>query len=304
LTTRTSDAGYNNSFASIKWEEKNETNETNNVKFVIHNKKQHQISVVIPVYNQEKEISDLLSRIRGTLNPVFSSYELIVVDDGSTDSTLESIRKEEEKPSSNLRVISYSPNRGKGYAVREGILQSTGALVLFIDGDLEISPAALKAYINEIQNYDLVIASKVHPLSKCKAPISRRLLSRAFNLLARVSVGIRYKDTQSGMKGGKGEILRAIFETMLVRRFAFDVELLVVSDLFHLSVKEMPTEVNIRKRFRVKEITRMALDLAAITYRLKINRWYDKQLIRLYSSLVKKRANEHLEMITLVTKLT
>jgi dolichol-phosphate mannosyltransferase len=241
------------------------------------------MSVIIPVYNQEKEISKLLSKISENLYPIFSNFELIVIDDGSTDNTLGSLKIEEEKLKSKLRVISYSPNRGKGYAVRKGVLESSGALVSFIDGDLEISPTTIIDYVNEIRTHDLVIASKVHPLSTARAPVSRRFLSRAFNLLARAAVGIRYKDTQSGMKVGRGDILRAIFRTMLVERYAFDVELLAVADLFGLNIKEMPTEVNIRKRFKVKEIARMARDLMAITYRLKMNRWYYKQIIQLYA---------------------
>jgi dolichol-phosphate mannosyltransferase len=293
------DARGNTSLASIEWNVKNENTTTNNNVNYVLEKTQLQISVIIPVYNQEKEIIKMLSKIKDTLNPIFSSYELIVVDDGSTDNTLEHLKKEENKSdlnsNSKLRIISYTPNRGKGYAVREGVLKSAGRIVLFIDGDLEISPVTIKAYVNEIRNCDLAIASKVHPLSYIHAPTSRRFLSKAFNLLARVSVGIRYKDTQSGMKVGKGDVLRTIFKTMLVKRFAFDVELLAVADLFQLNVKEMPTEVNIHKRFKVKEITRMALDLAAIAYRLKITRWYYKQLITVYSTMIKNQANEHLE---------
>lgn len=288
MTTRVIDARYSNSFSHTTWSIEN-TNE----------KTEPQISVIIPVYNQEKEIPKLVSKIKETLHLNFSKYELLIIDDGSTDNTLQYLREEEEKSNSVVRVISYTPNRGKGYAVKEGVLQSSGDLVLFIDGDLEISPGSISAYLNEIKNYDLVIASKVHPLSIVHAPQSRKFFSRAFNLLVRASVGIRYRDTQSGMKIGKGEVLRAIFKIMLVKRFAFDVEMLVVADLFNLSIKEMPTEVNIRKRFKIKEITRMAVDLVAITYRLRVNGWYYKRLIELYSSTIKNQADRHLEMVTL-----
>ena len=235
------DARYPNSFGHTPWNT------------------EPQISVIIPVYNQEKEIAKLVSKIKEALYLRFSKYELLIINDGSTDNTLKCLREEEEKSNSAMRVISYTPNKGKGYAVREGVLKSSGGLVLFIDGDLEISPEALSAYLSEIKNYDLVIASKVHPLSTINAPQSRKFLSRAFNLLVRASVGIRYRDTQSGMKVGKGEVLRAIFKAMLVKRYAFDVEMLVVADLFNLSIKEMPTVVNIHKRFKIKEITRMAM---------------------------------------------
>jgi dolichol-phosphate mannosyltransferase len=288
------DARYSNSFGHTQWSRENLNNSA-----TPGEKAEPQISVIIPVYNQEKEITQLVSKIKDTLYMTFSKFEILIVDDGSTDNTLQCLREEEEKSNSLLRVISYTPNRGKGYAVREGVSQSSGNLVLFIDGDLEISPEAINAYLNEVKNYDLVIASKVHPLSTLRAPQSRKFLSRAFNLLVRASVGLRFKDTQSGMKVGRGEVLRAIFRAMLVERYAFDVEMLVVAGLFNLTIKEMPTEVNIHKRFKLKEIARMAADLVAITYRLRVNRWYYKRLIEMYSAVVKSQANEQLEMVAL-----
>jgi glycosyltransferase involved in cell wall biosynthesis len=240
-------------------------------------KKQFEISVIIPMYNQETEVSTLLSTIRAFINARFSHYELIVVNDGSTDNTLPCLEKELTL-SSDLSLISYRFNMGKGYAVRQGVLQSTGALVLFIDSDLEISPGSMNAFIEAVQDCDLVIASKTHPLSIFIAPLSRRILSNCFNFLVRTIIGMKYRDTQTGLKIGKGDVLRIIFGTMLVRRYAFDVELLALSDLCRLRIKEMPTLVKSPENFKIKEIFRMALDIARITYRLKINRWYYKQL--------------------------
>ncbi len=292
MTTRAMDAMYSDSFGRTQWSIENRNDTVSSA-----GKEVPQMSVIIPVYNQGKEIAQLVSKIKENLSTNFPNYEIIIIDDGSTDNTLQCL-KEEEKLNSELHVISYTPNRGKGYAVREGVLQSSGRLVLFIDGDLEISPEAMNTYVKEIKNYDLVIASKAHPLSTINAPQSRRFLSKAFNFLVRTSVGIQYKDTQSGMKVGKGEVMRAIFKAIVVKRYAFDVELFVVADLFNLGIKEMPTEVNIHKRFKIKEITRMALDLVAITYRLKVSGWYYKRLVEVYSSIIKNQANEHLEIVT------
>ena len=216
------------------------------------------------MYNQEKQITDLLTRIRKILKPIFTDYELVVVNDGSIDNTLAALRKEQEELKSKVRVISYGENRGKGYAVKQGVIQSSGDIVLFIDGDLEISPEAINNYVTELKYYDLVIASKAHHFSDVVSPTSRKVLSKMFNLLVRVALGIRLKDTQSGMKAGKGSVLRAIFRTMLVNRYAFDVEMLVIASLFHLTIKEMPVKVIINKRFKLREIVRMAMDVALL----------------------------------------
>jgi hypothetical protein len=86
------------------------------------------------------------------------------------------------------------------------------------------------------------------------------------------------------MKAGNGPLLRAIFRTMLVNRYAFDAEMLVIASLFNLTVKEMPVMVTIKKRFKFKEILRMAIGVAAIGYRLKINHWYYKRVVEMYIS--------------------
>jgi glycosyltransferase involved in cell wall biosynthesis len=262
------------------------------------------VSIIIPVYNQEKQITDLLTRIRGILKPIFTDYELIVVNDGSKDNTLDALRKEQEelKLKLKLRVISYNENRGKGYAVKQGVIQSTGDIVLFIDGDLEISPEAISEYITELEYSDLVIASKAHQFSDVVSPRSRKVLSKMFNLLVRVALGIRLKDTQSGMKAGKGSVLRAIFRTMLVNRYAFDVEMLVIASLFHLTIKEMPVKVIISKRFKLQEIVRMAMDVAAISYRLNINHLYYKMVLDMYISSLKVQPYLQTEDIALINK--
>jgi glycosyltransferase involved in cell wall biosynthesis len=267
---------------SLERDVENKTKIINDANLPTAEKEQFEISIIIPVFNQGPAISALLSKTREFINTIFSNYELILVDDGSTDNTLACLEKEQTL-SSNLRLISYPINRGKGYAVREGILQSTGDLVVFIDGDLEISLDTMKAYINAVQDCDLVIASKTHPLSTFIAPLSRRFLAKSFNFLVRTIIGMKYKDTQTGLKVGRGEILRRIFKIMTVSRYAFDVELLALSDLCHLRIKELPANLKSENSFKVKEIIRMALDIARITYRLKINAWYYKQLLRYVS---------------------
>ena len=236
-----------------------------------------QLSIVIPVYNQEKSVSAALERIGRVIESTGLSYELIVVNDGSRDGTMTAIRSQASH-NSNLRMVSYSQNVGKGYAVKTGIANSHGDSVIFTDGDLDISPNMISEYIRQLQDCDLVIASKRHPQSKVNAPASRKFLSRAFNLVVRILTGISIKDTQSGLKAGNGTALRAIFKLMLVKRYAFDVELLTIASLLKMQIKEMPIEINLDRKFKVKDIARMFIDVLAISYRYRVRRWYQRQL--------------------------
>jgi dolichol-phosphate mannosyltransferase len=235
------------------------------------------VSVVIPVYNQERAISTSLARIGQVLNSLSRSYELIVVNDGSRDDTLKILQREQAS-NPRLKVVSYDRNMGKGYAVRRGILESKGDLVMFTDGDLDISPHIISEYIQQLQSYDLVVGSKRHPLSRVNAPTSRRFLSRAFNLVVRILTGIQIRDTQAGLKAGNGPALRTIFKLMLVKRYAFDVELLTIASLLKMQTKEMPIEINLDRKFKLKDIARMFVDVLGISYRYRIRRWYQKQL--------------------------
>ena len=125
-------------------------------------------------------------------------YEIIFRNDGSSDNTLE-ILQNEIADSPAFQVISYLENRGKGYAVRHGVQQSCGNTVLFLYRDLDIHTYLLTDYLTELTYYNIVIGSKAHPLSKVNAP-----LFRIFNLFVRNMTSIEIKDTQSGLKAGKG----------------------------------------------------------------------------------------------------
>lgn len=250
---------------------------------------QSSLSVVIPVYNQESQVSACIDRVKFVVEQVSESFELIVVNDGSVDSTLQVLeRRRDDDSGGTIKLISYNQNRGKGYAVKKGVLEAKGDMVMFIDGDLDISPHLIGQYFRQLQEYDLVIASKRHPLSKVNEPSSRRFLSRCFNLLAKVVTGIRVSDTQVGMKAGRQEAMKRIFQIMLVKRYAFDVELLAVANAMNLNIKEMPVDIAIDRQFKNKEIWKMFRDLLAIGYRLHIKKWYQKQLSRLYEEAESK----------------
>ena len=234
------------------------------------------VSIIIPVYNEETSIPSILTHLKRTLSETLLNYELILINDGSTDKT-EPVLLEEQKLDKRVKVLSYRQNKGKGHAVRMGVLNSRGDVVCFLDGDLDISPSEIKNYIKELEGCDLVIASKAHPLSVITAPFLRRMLSKTFNVLVRLSVGINIKDTQSGLKVGDGNALRKIFNVMLVKRYAFDVEMLAIASKLNLKIKESPIKITLDCSFKLREIVNMFIDVMGISYRLRIIRFYQKR---------------------------
>jgi glycosyltransferase involved in cell wall biosynthesis len=239
------------------------------------------VSIVIPVFNQQGKITYSLKRITEVVESYFKDYELIVVNDGSTDDTLTILKYlESTDPQRHVRVLSYTPNRGKGYAVRQGILHSHGEVVMFLDGDLDISPDLIKDYVEKLGTYDLVIASKRHPGSNVKVPTSRLIMSRAFNLIVNLATGIRQSDTQAGFKVGKGEMMRTIFRNVNVNRYAFDIELFTIASVLRYRIHEMPVIMKIDRRFKLKDILRMSVDLIKIAYKYRISHQYQNILIQ------------------------
>jgi len=238
---------------------------------------EHMISLIVPVYNEESKISALVAHVKDILRESLHDYEILIINDGSTDNTMQLIEVE-KKLDNRVKAISYVQNEGKGHAVKTGVLESSGDIVLFLDGDFDISPNEIRNYIKELDGCDLVIASKAHPLSNVVCPSHRRLLSKLYSLFVRVIVGIRVKDTQSGLKVGNGNTLRKIFEYTSTKGYAFDVELLALATRFDLKIKELPININLSSSFRIHEIAKMFIDTLRISYKLRIRKSYKKHL--------------------------
>jgi len=241
------------------------------------------MSIILPVYNEEGTVTSTLSSIKESMESIALEYEILVINDGSSDGTLESIMKEKEA-NTHIRVISYEKNSGKGYAIREGILHSKGDVILFLDGDSEIQLHEISRHLGQLKDHDIIIGSKRHPLSIVEgAPFSRKVLSSAFHIMVRLGTGVKVRDTQSGIKAGKGGVLRLIFQVMLINRFAFDVEFLAIATFLNLDIAEFPIQVRYKNKssLKVQDIAKMFVDLLVISYRYRIRRWYQKQLTRL-----------------------
>jgi dolichol-phosphate mannosyltransferase len=238
---------------------------------------QVELSFVVPAYNEEDFIEDTLGSIDAIVLDKNLSYEILVVNDGSADETLAKARKYAGR-NGHVRVLSYAKNVGKGHAIKIGFMRSVGNIVFFTDSDMEIDLRKVSDYIEALRHGDIVIASKKHSQSQVEVPVSRRILSESFNALVRLLTGVPLKDTQSGLKAMRKSAFADIFPRLAVKRYAFDVELLAVANLYGLKVVEMPVSIKLDAKFKPKEMLHMFLDLLGIAYRLRIIHWYQREL--------------------------
>jgi glycosyltransferase involved in cell wall biosynthesis len=235
----------------------------------------------MPAYNESEYIeSNLYDAVR-TLSELGYDYEVIVVDDGSSDNTYLHAVKVLSRHPQKVRVVRYDVNRGKGNALICGTTYATGNYVVFLDSDMDLHPEQLPVLfaIMDEQKADVVIGSKRHPLSKVTYPLIRRLYSATYYGLVRVLFGLPLRDTQTGMKVFKIDVLRKVFPKVLVKRFAFDVEVLTLAHRSGYKVVDAPVTLAFQRRYgRIKpqDVFCIFCDTLAIFYRMKILRYYDR----------------------------
>lgn len=238
------------------------------------------ISIIMPAFNEGPRIYDNIAETLETMADLNLNCELIVVDDGSVDETYkEACRAASRFP--NVQAVRYTNNGGKGNALKYGFRYVTGDLVLFLDSDLDIHPRQVKTFLEimEKNDADVVTGSKRHPLSQIDYPMQRKILSTAYSILIKGLFDLSVRDTQTGIKLFKREVLDRVFPKVLVKRYAFDLELLVNIRHKGYRIVEAPIILNFQRKFGrvgMRDIMPIAIDTAAIFYRLKIIKYYDE----------------------------
>lgn len=241
------------------------------------------ISIVMPLYAQEKHVRDYLRILESVLTKDNLNYEIICVIDGFVD---QSFQKAKAYQSRKVRVLGYEKNMGKGYAVRYGMLEAKGSIVGFVDGGHDVKYSSIPLALEHMRwyNADIVIGSKRHPVSKVTYPWQRRILSWGYQMGVKLLFGINVRDTQVGMKFFKKEVIKKVLPKLLIREFAFDIEMLVVADHlgFH-KIYEFPVEINMEFKGSsvatagfFKTAWNMMWDTVAVFYRLKLMHYYDR----------------------------
>ena len=201
------------------------------------------ISIVIAAYNEKRRIGISLKRIYNFFESRKDPHEIIVVNDGSTDNTKD-ILSELSAELPTLRFINSEKNKGKGFAVRTGILASRGRFVLLSDADLSTPIEEIEALLGFIRakNYDIAIGSRGLQLSKIirRQPWWRRGMGKIFNKIVKIFILPDFHDTQCGFKLFKGAAARELFEELKTDRFAFDVEILARAKKKDYKIVEVP----------------------------------------------------------------
>ncbi len=237
------------------------------------------LSVIVPAYNEAGSISDTVRNIEAVLSKCRPDHELIIVDDGSTDQTLQRASAAASSREG-VTVLSYHDNHGKGHALKHGFQAAKGDLVLFLDADSDLPPSQIPLFLERMNagDVDVVIGSKRHPQSKVNYPPARRLFSRAYSLLVMVLFQLDISDTQTGIKLFRRKVLDDVFPKVLVKQYAYDLELLVNAKRLGHRVGEMPIVLNYRFQSRIKTraVWNILLDTLAIFYRMKILHYYDR----------------------------
>ncbi len=199
-----------------------------------------EISIVIPAYNEEKRISNTLKTIDEYLSTKFKNYEILVIDDGSKDNTIQRI---EDMNIANVRILQNKRNQGKGYAVRKGVLNAKGSIILFSDADLSTPIEEFEKLHMQLKNgYNITIGSRRLKNSdiKIKQPLYRRILGKGFGITVRLLMGMNIKDTQCGFKLFKKDIAKQLFNIQRIKGFSFDVEILFLARKNKARIKEIP----------------------------------------------------------------
>lgn len=238
-----------------------------------------EVTVVIPAYEEAAGIESTLRGTAACMEEFRCPFELLVVDDGSRDAT-RAIAERVATEMDRVRVIGYERNAGKGHAVVQGARAASGALVLFLDADLEVHPRQLRTLYAAMQEAgaDVVIGSKVHADSSVDYPRKRRAMSWGYYAIVRLFFGLPVRDTQTGLKLFRREVLDGVVPRMLVKRFAFDLEALVIAHRLGYRVIEAPVTVTRERELSTvgwADALHTAWDTAAVWYRAYLRRYYD-----------------------------
>jgi dolichyl-phosphate beta-glucosyltransferase len=231
------------------------------------------VSIIIPAYNEAKRIAHTLEAIHQYCQQKPWTSEIIVVDDGSQDQTVEVVQQFATKIP-HLKIIGYQPNHGKGYAVKQGVLQSEGAYILFTDADNSTPIEEFDKMYPLLDNYPVIIGSRYIKGSDIKIKQSkyRILIGRLGNFVIQSFLIDGIKDTQCGFKAFQHTAAKEIFSRMRINRFGFDMELLAIARLLKYDIKEIPVSWFNAADSRVRPIKDAFRTLKELIM-IKLNLW-------------------------------
>lgn len=241
------------------------------------------VSIIVPAYKQEETIVQDILNIVNVMSATRWRFEVIVVVDGFIDDTFNEAKKVTDP---RVSVYGYQTNHGKGYAVRYGMARASGDYVAFIDSGMDIHPNGISMLLEHMEWYDadIVVGSKKHPASQISYPFIRKIYSFGYHVLIKLLFRLKLGDTQSGLKVYKRGVLEKVLPRLVVKRFAFDIEILAVAKYLGFNkIYEAPISINLdfnKSSFNAlffinKNIRDILYDTLSVFYRLIILRYYD-----------------------------
>lgn len=239
------------------------------------------LSILMPAYNEANSIAENVCETVETMHAAAIDFEIVVIDDGSMDGTHTAASSALRAWPDHVRVVRCTRNEGKGNALICGASYARGDYIAFLDADMDLHPEQLTTFlaIMDARPADAVIGSKFHPDSKVDYPPERRVYSFIYYMLVRTLFGLPVRDTQTGIKLFKRSVLERVLPRVLVKRFAFDLELLANVHHFGFAIAEAPVTVNFKRacnRLRLRAVWNVFLDTMAIFYRMRILHYYDR----------------------------
>lgn len=240
-------------------------------------------SVVLPAFNERAGIERSLVETIAALNASIRDFEIIVVDDGSSDDTaLVAAAVALRFPQ--VTVLRIEENRGKGNALMCGAMHARGDFVAFLDADLDLHPRQLGGFFAKLQNeeVDAVVGSKNHPASTVSGyPALRKLYSKVYYMLVKALFGLPIRDTQTGIKVFRRALLQEVIPRLIIKRFAFDMELLAVAHRKGFEIIDAPVVVNFGRsvsRVNFRDALMTLRDTLNLFFRANVLRYYDGPL--------------------------
>ena len=227
------------------------------------------LSIVIPAYNESARIEDTLERVLSCVRQRGWDAEILVVDDGSVDDTVAIVGRWMEHHE-RLHLVRNHGNRGKGYSVRNGLLQAAGDIVMFTDADLSAPIQEAEHLVAAIEaGADVAIGSRWLEKQKqiIAQPMYRRFFGRCFNWVTRKVMGLPYRDTQCGFKAFRREAAQTIFRLQTIEGWGFDPEILFIARKLRYKIQEVPVTWGHDERSRIsylKDGMKMLTEMAEI----------------------------------------
>ena len=230
-----------------------------------------ELSIIVPAYKEQKNIQNTIEQLQKYFEKWIYKTEIIVIVDGCEDTW---------KVAKNLgndftKIYFYNPNQGKGYALKFGVTKAKGNYTVFFDAgmDFPIDNILLIFYTLKVTVFPIVIGSKRNRASRLRYPWQRRFLSLSGQLLTKTLFNLGVSDTQVGIKGFKTDKIQFIMQKMLVKRFAFDIELLAIAKQYRCRITEVPVRMmynDISSSINPKAVINVLVDVMAIFYRIRI----------------------------------